>query len=78
MEFVLLKKRERKKERKNERKNESMKEHQECQTLETKKKKNVIKKFKKRTGRNRESNPGLSHPKREFYHLTISPYLVME
>ena len=23
-------------------------------------------------GRDRESNPGLSHPKREFYHLTIS------
>ena len=28
---------------------------------------------KNRTGRNRESNPGLLHPKQEFYHLTISP-----
>lgn len=27
-------------------------------------------------GRDRESNPGLSYPKREFYHLTIPSLLV--
>ena len=28
---------------------------------------------KKGVGLNRESNPGLSYPKGEFYHLTIEP-----
>ena len=27
----------------------------------------------KNVGLHGESNPGLSHPKREFYHLTIEP-----
>ena len=29
--------------------------------------------LRQKIGLDRESNPGLSHPKREFYHLTIEP-----